>query len=122
MSNQQHINPLLFVSDFLTDTDSSSPNYETGVPSSKEYNGEDDEYLIANDSGLGINDDTPPKRCKLAAKRQHIQSNVYNYFEKLNPSGEWVEAKGNFRFIYKCRHCIVKLVIIGCNTLNLNKH
>ncbi|MBW0475829.1 hypothetical protein O181_015544 [Austropuccinia psidii MF-1] len=98
MANQQHINPLLFISDFLTDTDSSTPNYKTGVPSSsdsntksgsnrfgsdggiyhrmeldkqssEEYLGEDDEYLIADDSGLGIDDDTPPKRCKLADKR-----------------------------------------------------
>ncbi|MBW0488814.1 hypothetical protein O181_028529 [Austropuccinia psidii MF-1] len=151
MANQKHINPLLFVSVFLTDTDSSAPNYKTGVPSSsdsntksgsnlfgsdsgiyhpmeldkqssEEYKGEDNEYLIADSSGLGVDDDTPPKRCKLAGKRQHIQSNVYDYFEKLNPSGEWVVAKGNFQFIYKCQHCSVKLAIIGCNTSNLNKH
>ncbi|MBW0556430.1 hypothetical protein O181_096145 [Austropuccinia psidii MF-1] len=98
MANKQHINPLLFVSYFLTDTDSSAPNYKTGVPSSsdsnakaalnnfgsdsgiyhpmeldeqssEEYEGEEDEYLIADDSGLGVDDDTPPKRCKLAGKR-----------------------------------------------------
>ncbi|MBW0475223.1 hypothetical protein O181_014938 [Austropuccinia psidii MF-1] len=102
MANQQHINPLLFISYFLTDTDSSAPNYETGVPSSSDSNtksasnifgsdsgiyhlmesdkqssekdkGEDDEYLIANDSGLGIDDNTPPKRHKLAGKRQCIR-------------------------------------------------
>ncbi|MBW0548632.1 hypothetical protein O181_088347 [Austropuccinia psidii MF-1] len=102
MANQKHINPLLFVSDFLTDTDSSTPNYETGVPSlsysntrltsnnfgsdsriyhpmelneqsSEEYKGEDNEYLTADDSGLGVDDNTPPKRRKLAGKRQRIQ-------------------------------------------------
>ncbi|MBW0559647.1 hypothetical protein O181_099362 [Austropuccinia psidii MF-1] len=88
----------------------------------KEYKGEDGKYLIADDSGLGVDDNTPPKRRKLAGKRQHIQLNVYDYFEKLNPSGELVEAKGNFQFIYKCQHCSVKLGIIGRNTSNLNKH
>ncbi|MBW0507744.1 hypothetical protein O181_047459 [Austropuccinia psidii MF-1] len=102
MANQQHINPLLFISDFLTDTDSATSNYKTGVPSSsdsnmklassifesdsgiyhpmesdkqssEEYKGEDDEYLISNDSGLAVDDNKPPKRHKLSGKRQRIQ-------------------------------------------------
>ncbi|MBW0487954.1 hypothetical protein O181_027669 [Austropuccinia psidii MF-1] len=51
-----------------------------------------------------------------------MQSNVYDYFEKLNPSGQWVEAKGNFCLMYKYGHCSVKLAIISRNTLNPNKH
>ncbi|MBW0488762.1 hypothetical protein O181_028477 [Austropuccinia psidii MF-1] len=102
MDNQQHINPLLFVNDFLTDTDSSAPNYKTGVPSSSDSNTklgsnpfgsdsriyhpmeldmqsseeleqEDNKYLIANDSGLGVNDDTPPKRQKAMHTIKRIQ-------------------------------------------------
>ncbi|MBW0567550.1 hypothetical protein O181_107265 [Austropuccinia psidii MF-1] len=98
MANQQHINPLLFFSDFLTDTHSSAPNYKTGVPSSsdsnaklasnnfgsdrgiyhpmesdkqlsEEYEGEENEHFITDYSGLGVNDNTPPKRRKLAGKR-----------------------------------------------------
>ncbi|MBW0528824.1 hypothetical protein O181_068539 [Austropuccinia psidii MF-1] len=55
-------------------------------------------------------------------KRWRIISNVYDYFEKISVGGEWMESKGNIRFTYKCRHCSVKLTIIGCNTSNLNKH
>ncbi|MBW0490852.1 hypothetical protein O181_030567 [Austropuccinia psidii MF-1] len=98
MANQQHINPSLFVSDFLTDTDTSAPNSETVVPSysdsnaklasnnlgsdsgiyhpmelekqsSEEYEGEDNESFIADNSGLGVDDDTPLKSCKLSGKR-----------------------------------------------------
>ncbi|MBW0519037.1 hypothetical protein O181_058752 [Austropuccinia psidii MF-1] len=114
MANQQNINPLLFGCHPLVIPTRNWPQVilevivESDKQSSEEYKGEDDEYFIADNIGLGVDDNTPPKR-------RRIQSNIYDYFEKLNPSGEWVEAKGNFRFI-------VKLAIIGHNTSNLNKH
>ncbi|MBW0546651.1 hypothetical protein O181_086366 [Austropuccinia psidii MF-1] len=90
MPNKQHLNPLLFVSDFVTDTDTSSPNSETVFPSSsycnlkavpkkfgshsgiyhpmnsdgqssEEYEGEDNDYISSEDSGPGVDVVTPPK-------------------------------------------------------------
>ncbi|MBW0519719.1 hypothetical protein O181_059434 [Austropuccinia psidii MF-1] len=46
---------------------------ELDEQSSDEFKGEDDEYLIADDSCLGVEDDTPPKKRKLAGKRRRIQ-------------------------------------------------
>ncbi|MBW0462588.1 hypothetical protein O181_002303 [Austropuccinia psidii MF-1] len=97
MANQQHLNLLLFVSNFLTNTDTSAPSSETLLPSysdsnlkaapthlgsdsgiyhdqsSEEYKGDENGYLIAEDSGPGVDEVTPPKHCKTAVKRQHIQ-------------------------------------------------
>ncbi|MBW0472710.1 hypothetical protein O181_012425 [Austropuccinia psidii MF-1] len=93
MANQQHFNPLLFVSNFLSGTDTSSPNSETLFPSSSysnskasptkfssdsgihhpldsnkkssvECKGEDDEYIISEASGLVVDENTPPKQSK----------------------------------------------------------
>ncbi|MBW0519501.1 hypothetical protein O181_059216 [Austropuccinia psidii MF-1] len=88
----------------------------------EEYDVGDEDYVAVEDNGLGMDDVTPPKQAQSLVKRRRVQSNVYDYFEKLNPNGEWVKSKGNFRFTYKCPHCSVKLAIIGCNTSNLNKH
>ncbi|MBW0467605.1 hypothetical protein O181_007320 [Austropuccinia psidii MF-1] len=38
MANQQHLNPCLFVRNFLTDTGTSAPNSETLFPSSSDSN------------------------------------------------------------------------------------
>ncbi|MBW0565084.1 hypothetical protein O181_104799 [Austropuccinia psidii MF-1] len=139
MAPIQHINPLLFITDTLTESDTSAPNSDTpnltssdsglgqrarshvgnsGLyqamlsddESSGEYEDGDEDYVVAED------DVTPPKRARTSVKRRRVRSNVYDYFEKLNPNGEWIESKGNFRFTYKCCHCSVKLAIRPTST------
>ncbi|MBW0546904.1 hypothetical protein O181_086619 [Austropuccinia psidii MF-1] len=121
MAPIQHISPLLFILDMLTESKMSTPNSDTpNITSSdsllgqqetshvhnpglyqtmlsdneslEEYDIGDEDYVIAEDNGLGMDDVTPPKRAQSLVKRRWIQSNV------------------------------VKLAIIGRNTSNLNKH
>ncbi|MBW0532339.1 hypothetical protein O181_072054 [Austropuccinia psidii MF-1] len=102
MPNQQHLNPLLFISNLLTDTDTSAPNFKIFMPlshdshskaastkfgsdsgiyhpmdsdnqPSEEYEGEDNEYIISEDSGLGLDDISSQKLSKNSVKRQCIQ-------------------------------------------------
>ncbi|MBW0464324.1 hypothetical protein O181_004039 [Austropuccinia psidii MF-1] len=52
----------------------------------------------------------------------HKPSKVIKRRRMLTPHGEWDQEKCNLRFIYKCRHCSIKIRIQGKNTSNLNKH
>ncbi|MBW0466964.1 hypothetical protein O181_006679 [Austropuccinia psidii MF-1] len=90
MAPIQHINPLLFITDTLTESDTSAPNSDTpnltssdsglgqrarshvgnsGLyqamlsddESSGEYEDGDEDYVVAEDDGLGMDDVTPPK-------------------------------------------------------------
>ncbi|MBW0500713.1 hypothetical protein O181_040428 [Austropuccinia psidii MF-1] len=110
MAPIQHINPLLFITDTLTERNTSAPNldtpnltsrdsaigqharshvresglYQTMVSdneSLKEYDIGDEDYVVAEDNGLGMDDVTPPKRARSSVKRRRVQSNVYDYFE-----------------------------------------
>ncbi|MBW0546601.1 hypothetical protein O181_086316 [Austropuccinia psidii MF-1] len=121
MAPIQHINPLLFILDTLTERETCAPNLDTpNLTSSnllsgqqetshvhnaglyqtilsdneslEEYDIGDEDYVVAEDNGLGMDDVTPPKRAQNLVKRRQIQSNVVN------------------------------LAIIDCNTSNLNKH
>ncbi|MBW0549790.1 hypothetical protein O181_089505 [Austropuccinia psidii MF-1] len=91
MAPIQHINPLLFITDTLTESDTSAPNLDTpnvtssnsglGQParshvresgiyqmmlsdneSLEEYDVGDEDYVIVEDDGLGRDDVTPPKQ------------------------------------------------------------
>ncbi|MBW0464398.1 hypothetical protein O181_004113 [Austropuccinia psidii MF-1] len=44
------------------------------------------------------------------------------YYEMLTPHGEWDQEKCNLQFIYKCRHCSIKIHIQAKNMSNLNKY
>ncbi|MBW0542290.1 hypothetical protein O181_082005 [Austropuccinia psidii MF-1] len=101
----QHINPLLFITDTLTESNTSAPNltssnsaigqrarshvrksglYQTMVlddESLEEYDIGDEDYVIAEDDGLGMDDVTPPKQAQSLVKRRQVRSNVYDYFE-----------------------------------------
>ncbi|MBW0485183.1 hypothetical protein O181_024898 [Austropuccinia psidii MF-1] len=104
----QHINPLLFITDMLTESDTSAPNldmpnltssdlaisqrarshvcksglYQTMVSddeSLEEYDIGDEDYVVAEDDGLGMDDVTTPKRARSLVKRRWVRSNVYDY-------------------------------------------
>ncbi|MBW0577893.1 hypothetical protein O181_117608 [Austropuccinia psidii MF-1] len=97
MAPIQHINALLFITDMLTESDTSSPNLDmpnltssdsglsqrarSHVRKSGLYqmmlsdNESLEEYVVAED------DVTPPKRARYLVKRRGVQSNVYDYFE-----------------------------------------
>ncbi|MBW0584894.1 hypothetical protein O181_124609 [Austropuccinia psidii MF-1] len=110
MAPIQHINPLLFITDMLTESDKSAPNSDTpNLTSSdsglgqcaishvreyglyqtmlsdneslEEYDIDDEDYAVAGDDGLGMDDVTPPKQAQSLVKRRRVQSNVYDYFE-----------------------------------------
>ncbi|MBW0542482.1 hypothetical protein O181_082197 [Austropuccinia psidii MF-1] len=103
----QHINPLLFITDTLTESDTSAPNsdtpnltssssglgqcarshvFEYGLyqtilsdnESLEEYDIGDEDYAVAED------DVTPPKQAQSLVKRRRVQSNFYDYFEVSN--------------------------------------
>ncbi|MBW0544213.1 hypothetical protein O181_083928 [Austropuccinia psidii MF-1] len=94
MAPIQHINPLLFILDTLTESKTSTPNLETpNLTSSdsllgqqetshvrnadlyqtmlsdneslEEYDIGDEDYVVAEDNGLGMDDVTPPKERNL---------------------------------------------------------
>ncbi|MBW0500534.1 hypothetical protein O181_040249 [Austropuccinia psidii MF-1] len=91
MAPIEHINPLLFITDTLTESNTSAPNsdtpnltssgsaigqrarshmrksglYQTMVSddeSLEEYDIGDEDYVVAEDNGLGMDDVTPPKQ------------------------------------------------------------
>ncbi|MBW0521203.1 hypothetical protein O181_060918 [Austropuccinia psidii MF-1] len=128
MAPIQHINPLLFILDTLTESNTSAPNLDTpnltssnsllgqqetshvcdaglyqtmlsDYESSEEYDIGDEDYVVMED------DVTPPKRVQSLVKRRWVQSNVYDYYEVSHEP-----------------QIIFKLAIIGHNTSNLNKH
>ncbi|MBW0508135.1 hypothetical protein O181_047850 [Austropuccinia psidii MF-1] len=90
MAPIQHINPLLFILDMLTESETSAPNsdipnltsrnsllgqhktsqvcnaglYQTMISddeSLEEYDMGNEDYVVAEDNGLGMDDVTPPK-------------------------------------------------------------
>ncbi|MBW0471873.1 hypothetical protein O181_011588 [Austropuccinia psidii MF-1] len=65
---------------------------------------------------------SPPKTGTQQRKRRCKRSEVYNYFEKLTDTRVWIADKKNYRHTYKCRHCSVKIGVMGGNTSNMNKH
>ncbi|MBW0500597.1 hypothetical protein O181_040312 [Austropuccinia psidii MF-1] len=101
MAPIQHINPLLFITDTLTESDTSAPNLDTpnltssdsglgqrakshvrksGLyqtmlsdnESSEEYDVGDKYYVIAEDNGLGMDDVTTPKQAQSLVKRRWV--------------------------------------------------
>ncbi|MBW0534233.1 hypothetical protein O181_073948 [Austropuccinia psidii MF-1] len=101
MAPIQHINPLLLITDTLTESNTSAPNsdmpnltssdsaigqrarshvrksglYQTMVSdneSSEEYDIGDEDYVVAEDDGLGMDDVTPPKQARSLAKRRRF--------------------------------------------------
>ncbi|MBW0484806.1 hypothetical protein O181_024521 [Austropuccinia psidii MF-1] len=49
----------------------------------EEYDIGDEDYVVAEDNGLGMDDVTPPKQASSSVKRRRVQSNVYDYFEAI---------------------------------------
>ncbi|MBW0463493.1 hypothetical protein O181_003208 [Austropuccinia psidii MF-1] len=54
--------------------------YQTMVSNDESSNGYED-YIIAEDNGLGMDNVTPPKQSQSSVKHRGICSNVYDYFE-----------------------------------------
>ncbi|MBW0504755.1 hypothetical protein O181_044470 [Austropuccinia psidii MF-1] len=108
MAPSQHIDPLLFITDTPTKSNTSIPNLDPQIISSDSilgpverphkfdtclyqtmvsngYDIGDEDYIVAEDNGLGMDDVTLPKHSQYSVKRRHIWSNVYDYFEVSFP-------------------------------------
>ncbi|MBW0521994.1 hypothetical protein O181_061709 [Austropuccinia psidii MF-1] len=88
---------------------------------SDQYDPDEDDYMKAasgsfSDGNLLV---TAPSK---TIKQRRICSNVYGYFEKTSPNGEWLEDCQMFCYMYEFNHCSVTIAIIGWNTSNINKH
>ncbi|MBW0466736.1 hypothetical protein O181_006451 [Austropuccinia psidii MF-1] len=65
---------------------------------------------------------SPPKNATQQCKCRCKCSEVCNYLEKLTDTRVWIADKNNYCHTYECRHCSVKIGVMGCNTSNMNKH
>ncbi|MBW0546989.1 hypothetical protein O181_086704 [Austropuccinia psidii MF-1] len=88
----------------------------------------DDHYSIHNEYNLphetaSVSQDTRVNQpVAQDHKQQRKWSDVYDYFEKITLPGEWMPDKSEYRYTFKCGHCSVKIVVMGCHTSNMNKH
>ncbi|MBW0486122.1 hypothetical protein O181_025837 [Austropuccinia psidii MF-1] len=47
----------------------------------EDYDVGNQDYILAKENGLGMDDVTPPKQSQRSVKRRHICSNIYDYLK-----------------------------------------
>ncbi|MBW0503142.1 hypothetical protein O181_042857 [Austropuccinia psidii MF-1] len=90
--------------------------------SSDDHYSSHDEYNLPNETASVSQDTRVNHSVAQDRKRRHKRSDVYDYFEKITLTGEWMPDKNEYLYTYKCWHCSVKIVVMGCHTSNMNKH
>ncbi|MBW0475836.1 hypothetical protein O181_015551 [Austropuccinia psidii MF-1] len=55
-------------------------------------------------------------------KRRHKRSDVYDYFEKITLTGEWIPDKNEYCYTYKCRHCSIAIYVLVSLILGHQNH